>query len=290
MKPTIIIKKSRRLFLEGHSRLVVAYILLAATAEGGGTDNLTHQCAMTQTAMVIENVQKSSTPDEWSAYWPRIIQWIQPPELFRIPQRIVEHGSRHEKRIALTFDACSDSKKSTYDRTIVQILITTRTPATFFLSGKWMGENVQPTRDLASISLFELENNGFLHRHLKQLSDEQIEKDLAWTQVMMFSLIGRQPELFRPPYGEVDDRISRIAAESGLTIVEYDLAYGEPGRPSGKERIVEYISSMTRNGTIIDMQMNGMGPDFSQSLLRIIEKLHSRGFTFVKVSELIGGE
>jgi peptidoglycan/xylan/chitin deacetylase (PgdA/CDA1 family) len=122
------------------------------------------------------------------------------------------------------------------------------------------------------------------------MSDEQIEKDLAWTQAMMYSLIGRQPELFRPPYDEVDDRISRIAAESGLTIVEYDLAYGEPGRPSGKERIVEYISSMTRNGTIIDMQMNGMGPDFSQSLLRIIEKLHSRGFTFVTVSGLLGGE
>jgi hypothetical protein len=58
MKPMIVIKNSRRLFWEGLVRLVVASTFLAAMATAKGTDNLTHQRAMTHTAMVSDKVRK----------------------------------------------------------------------------------------------------------------------------------------------------------------------------------------------------------------------------------------
>jgi peptidoglycan/xylan/chitin deacetylase (PgdA/CDA1 family) len=66
---------------------------------------------------------------------------------------LVTHGSRALSEVALTFDACPAIG---YDAAIVHILTETQTPATFFLSGRWMQTHVSATQALAAIQFFEL--------------------------------------------------------------------------------------------------------------------------------------
>lgn len=213
-----------------------------------------------------------------------------PPAPRAVSPAIIFHGPRNLKLIALTFDACSTVKPSHYDERITKILIDTKTPATLFLGGKWMEDEAEPTKYLSRFPQFELANHTFLHPHLDKLSDELIRRELRRTQEVMDSLTGKQATLFRPPYGEYDERIIRIAAEMGLTTIQFDLASGDPDPHFTKEKLIDYVTSMARNGSIIVMHINRGGWHTAEALPEIISSLRNRGFTLVTVSEMLNQE
>lgn len=200
---------------------------------------------------------------------------------------VILHGYRDIKVVALTFDACSTTSPSRYDERITNILIETETPATLFLGGKWMEEESEPTKYLASFPQFELANHAFHHPHLSRISDDSIRQELRRTQEVIDSLTGKQPTLFRPPYGEYDDRVVRIAAEMGLTTIQYDLASGDPDPTFTKERLVRYVTSMAKNGSIVVMHINGRGWHTAEALPEIITRLRQLGFTFKTVTDMM---
>ncbi|MFH0989956.1 MAG: polysaccharide deacetylase family protein [bacterium] len=206
------------------------------------------------------------------------------------PAIVFSNGRRTRKKIALTFDACATRKLAGFDRRIIRILQETKTPATLFLGGKWMLDFPDETRRLAYDSLFELGSHSFLHPHMKTLTNDSIRKDLQLTQDIMFSLTGRQSTLFRPPYGEYDERIVQLAAELGMTTVMYDLASGDPDSTITNDQLVTYVSQCARKGSIIVMHMNGRGWHTAKALPEIITSLKRRGFQFVTVGSLMMNE
>jgi peptidoglycan/xylan/chitin deacetylase (PgdA/CDA1 family) len=212
-----------------------------------------------------------------------------PPPPAPVGPQVVFHGDRSRKRVALTFDACATKIASGYDEAVIRVLIETRTPATLFLGGKWMLEHPDQTRRLAAVDLFELGNHSFLHPHMPRIPDDQVRQELAWTQIVMYALTGRQASLYRPPYGEDDERIERIAAEAGLITVQFDLASGDPDPGLSKERLVRSVTTSARNGAIIVMHMNGRGWKTAEALPDIISELRRKGFSLVTVGEMMRG-
>ncbi len=220
-------------------------------------------------------------------YAPRPFEIRLPPALPAVPARIIHHGPRHEPRLALTFDACATKLKSGYDEQLIQVLIERQIPATLFLGGKWMAEHPEATHHLGSRDQFELANHSFLHPHMVGLSEDRVQQELWRTQVIMYSLTGRQARLFRAPYVEIDDGVVRAAARMGLTTVQCDLASGDPDTASTADRMVRSVAQRARNGSIIVMHMNGRGWHTAEALPAIIDELNRRGFIFTTVSELI---
>lgn len=209
------------------------------------------------------------------------------PALPPVVPAVVSHGSRRERLVALTFDACATRQPSGYDEALVQVLVETRTPATFFLGGKWMLEHPEATRRLASEELFEIGNHGFLHRHLTQLDDEAVRQELSWTQTVMVSLTGRQGRLVRAPYVEIDERVARICAQMGLTPVQCDLASGDPDPELSAERLRRHVVGSARNGSIVVMHVNGRGRRTAEALPGIVAGLREKGFELVTVGEML---
>lgn len=64
------------------------------------------------------------------------------------------------------------------------------------------------------------------HRALTSLTSEQILAELEWTAVLIKDIIGVRPTYFRPPYGDIDDRVRSIAAILGMKPVlwNYDTS------------------------------------------------------------------
>ncbi len=212
---------------------------------------------------------------------------VHAPRLPAVPPQVIAHGIRNEKRIALTFDACSTRKPSQYDERVTRVLIDTQTPATIFLGGKWIEEEPEQVKILASEPQFELGNHTFLHPHMTKVSDDRIKEELQRTQDVLYALTGRRATLFRPPYGEYDNRVVTIAAAMGLTTVEYDLASGDPDLHATKENLIDYVTEKARNGSIIVMHINRRGWHTAEALPAIIARLREQGFTFVTVGDLI---
>jgi peptidoglycan/xylan/chitin deacetylase (PgdA/CDA1 family) len=218
-------------------------------------------------------------------YEPPALQVIEPPSLPPVAPRVVFHGPRDVKQIALTFDACSTRQPSHYDERVTQVLVEKQVPATIFLGGKWIEENLEHTRYLASLPRIELGNHTFLHPHLTRVPDARVREEIAWTQAVLHTVTGRQARLFRAPYGEYDDRVVRLAAEAGLTTVQYDLAAGDPDKHATKEKLIEYVVENARPGSIVVMHINRRGWHTAEALPGIIDALRDKGFTFVTVGE-----
>jgi len=210
-----------------------------------------------------------------------------PPPASPLKPQVVFHGDRRTKRVALTFDACATQAPSGYDDALIRVLVETRTPATLFLGGKWMLDHPEETRKLAAVDRFELGNHSFLHPHMTRIPEDRVRQELEWTQIVIYSLTGRLASLFRPPYGEYDERSLRIAAELGFTTVQFDLASGDPDPGASKERLVRCVTAGARNGSIVVMHMNGRGRHTAEALPSIIDELHRKGFALVTVGDLI---
>ncbi len=198
-----------------------------------------------------------------------------------------EHGSREQKKIALTFDACTTRAPNPYDPRITAVLEAMHVPATIFVGGGWAQEEAPALAALARNPLFEIGNHTFTHPHLIRLSEAQIRGELLSTQTEIAALTGRVPTLFRPPYGEYDAHVLHAASEVGLTTVEYDLPSGDPGPHVSTEALVSWVLREARPGSIVVMHINHRRFHTAEALPAIVDGLRARGFELVTVSELL---
>lgn len=200
------------------------------------------------------------------------------------------HGPRSEKKLALTFDACPSSTRGGFDELIVHTLIDSGVPATFFFSGRWLEKHRMQAKKLASISFFEFGNHSFMHRHMTTMTDSGLRSDLRRAESLLKRVTGGSARLFRPPYAELDTRLVNAASDLGLTTVMYDLASGDPDSTISPHRLARYVTATARNGSIIVMHVNGRGWHTAEVLPEIIQALRRKGYSFVKVSELLEAE
>jgi peptidoglycan/xylan/chitin deacetylase (PgdA/CDA1 family) len=200
---------------------------------------------------------------------------------------VIEHGRRDSHEIALTFDACPTTLPDEYDEKIIEVLLREKTPATLFLSGRWVEKNPEKVKFLSAQPQFEIANHAFWHPHLLEKDDDRILRELKRTQAVIKKVTGRSPRYFRPPYGEVDERVAAIARKAGLDTIQYDIASGDPDAGLSPQRIIKSILRDAKGGSIIVFHMNRKGVHTAEVLPDIIDGLRKRGFTLVTVGELL---
>jgi len=198
-----------------------------------------------------------------------------------------EHGPRGQRKLALTFDACTTPGPGPYDPRITAELEAMRVPATVFVSGGWALRERAALVELARNPLIEIANHSFTHPHLTRIPEPGIREELVRTQEAIAAVTGRVPTLFRPPYGEYDARVLHVAAEVGLTTVEYDLPSGDPDPRATVRSLVEWVLRSARPGSIVVMHINHPRFPTAEALPAIVAGLRARGFELVTVSELL---
>jgi peptidoglycan-N-acetylglucosamine deacetylase len=204
---------------------------------------------------------------------------------------VIEHGPRSARNIALTFDACPTDLPGEYDERVVEVLLRDKVPATIFMSGKWVERHPDKTKFLADRPQFELAAHSFHHPHLLEKDDGRVLREMRRTQEIIRKVTGRTPQYFRPPYGEVDERVAALAKTAGLTTIQYDIASGDPDPALSPERIARSVLRDAKGGSIIVFHMNRKGVHTAEALPPIIEGLRQKGFTLVTVGEMLkGGE
>ncbi len=201
-----------------------------------------------------------------------------------------EHGARSQRRIALTFDACTTRDPDPFDPRIPAVLDAMHVPATIFVGGGWAEREPAVLAELGRDPLLEIGNHTFSHPHLTRIPNAAIRAELLETQAVIRSETGRLPTLFRPPYGEYDARVLRIAAALGLRTIEYDLPSGDPDAHATKQKLVDWVLREARPGSIVVMHVNHRRFHTAEALPDIVAGLRARGFELVTVGELLRPE
>lgn len=98
--------------------------------------------------------------------------------------------------------------------------------STFFVVGSRVVSRPQILID-EYMSGHQIAVHTWSHPYLTTLSNEQIVAELGWSKKVIHDTIGVTPAFFRPPYGDIDDRVRSIAAKMGLTPIIWTRANGQ---------------------------------------------------------------
>ena len=218
--------------------------------------------------------------------------------------KIIEAGSRDEKKVVLTFDADmtpgmlaklkSGKVKSYYDQQIIDTLKQESVPATIFITGLWATAYPDAVKDIGANSLFEIGNHSYTHGAFEKpcyglFPVKDKTKEIADTQAILTKLTGKTPKYFRFPGGCFNDSDVALVESMGLKAVAWDVVSGD-AFSSDEYHISKRIQDGVQNGSIIVMHLSGgpNAPATSSVLPSVIHDLKAKGFTFVPLSALIG--
>ncbi len=220
--------------------------------------------------------------------------------------QVIFHGPRDKKRIAITFDAemtqgmrsalKSGKVKSSYDKRIIDTLNQTQTKATLFLTGMWIELYQNETKEFSNNPLFELGSHSYsdssYHGYcygLTQLPKTQTIEEIGSTEKLLREYANLDNRFFRFPGGCYSQEDVDLVTKANDIVVHWDVKAAD-GFNNDANQIVHNVTDNIQNGSIIIMHMNGAptSPKTADALPVIISTLKSRGYEFVKVSELLG--
>lgn len=251
-------------------------------------------CNSTKTAEIAQpQIQQSLAPKP-------IVKETTP---IKINPVIIDHGTRDKKIIALTFDADmtpymlkklqTKQVASLYDKNITDTLVETSTPATIFITGLWAKAYPEETKAISQNPLFEIANHSLTHGGftkncytLGQVDDKN--KEISETQKILENITGITPKYFRFPGGCYEKEDLKIVADAGLQSIQWDVISGDSFQKDSN-KIISTVINLTTNGSIIVMHLNGApnAPATAKALPSIIKELKKKGYTFVKLSDLL---
>ncbi|MUT65709.1 polysaccharide deacetylase family protein [Paenibacillus sp. NEAU-GSW1] len=189
------------------------------------------------------------------------------------------------KAVAFTFD---DGPHPTYTPMLLDIFREAQGKATFYM----IGEQIEQFPELATAVYeqgHEIGNHTYSHPFLTELSDEACREELIRAEKLIEAITGTIPATFRPPYFNIDERVTAIAAELGYVKIA-GAANGEARdwEQPGVQHIVDATRESLSSGSLLIFH-DGYG-DRSQTIeaVRIlVSELTAEGYKLVTVSELI---
>jgi len=207
---------------------------------------------------------------------------------------IARWGDSALKRVALTFD---DGPDETYTPAVLDVLRKYHVPATFFLVGSQVMRRPQIVRRIVDEG-HEIGNHTFTHPKFDEVSRLQLSAEVNATQQLIESITGRSTLLFRPPFAidiepqtaDEMDAIAAVSAKGYYTVnMRIDADDWKPG--STPDEIFQRVIARARQEHAHVILMHDAGGNREATVLalpRIIEALRADGYTFERVSALLG--
>lgn len=218
---------------------------------------------------------------------------------------VIEAGPSDTRKVALTFDAdmtpgmlrrLETGKIDSYhNAALIEVLRQRRVPATLFLTGLWMQQYPEVTRELAADPLFELGTHSWQHHAftadcygLPVTPATQMLEAVTQAQRLLDELAGdRSTKLFRFPGGCYDTAALTAIGPAGVTVVQFDVEGGDGFQPR-PEPIVRTVLNGAGNGSIVVLHMNGANtsPRTADAVGPIVDQLRAMGYELTTVSDL----
>jgi peptidoglycan/xylan/chitin deacetylase (PgdA/CDA1 family) len=153
---------------------------------------------------------------------------------------------RVEGGVALTFDDGPDPDGTPL---VLDALDAAGVRATFFVVGEQLMKHHAVAREVLARG-HELGLHGFEHKRHESMPGGMASDDVARSIGTFEAAVGHRPRLFRPPYGQFNERSYQACRDLGLEPV-YWSAWGLDWETITAERIAEIVSRDLSDGTVI---------------------------------------
>ena len=156
---------------------------------------------------------------------------------------------------------------------------------TFFMCGYWVEDYPEEVKKIAEAG-HDLGNHSSTHPHMSQMSKEQIKNELMTAHEKVKELTGQDMFLFRPPFGEYDNKVIEAAEECGYYTIQWDVDSLD-WKEYGVEHEISQVLNHKHlgNGSIILFHNDAKYTP--EALDSIIKGLKENGYEIVPLSDLI---
>ena len=185
-----------------------------------------------------------------------------------------------EKKISLTFDI-SYSERNVEE--ILDILDKYDVKATFFVVGNWIDKNKVVVEEIYKRG-HEIENHSNTHPNFNEISEEDIKEELELTSKKIQEITGKKSNIFRPPFGEINENRVKLCESLGYTVVKWNVDSMD-WKNIDDNNIIDRVAQNTSPGSIILFHGDGKNVDYY--LDQIVYYFKQNGYNMVKVSDLI---
>ena len=187
---------------------------------------------------------------------------------------------RDDKVIAISFDASWGADKTI---PILDILDQYDVKTTFFLVGNWVDKYPDMVKEIFARG-HEIGNHSDTHAHMSQLGEQGIRNELHTMSDKVEKLTGVRPTLFRPPYGDYNDRVIRVSRAEGYEAVQWSIDSLD-WKDRGTQDIIKQCTYRVDNGDIV--LFHNDSNDIVNALPTVIQHYQGLGYTIIPVSEIL---
>ena len=185
-----------------------------------------------------------------------------------------------EKKVAISFDCAWGTG---YTETLLNIMEREKVVSTFFMVEFWTTKYPDLVKKIAGGG-HAIGTHSTTHSYMSKLTEAQIEEELTRSSMAIKAVTGEEVTLFRPPYGDYDDLLIETAQRLGLYTIQWDVDSLDWKNLSAAE-IAARVTSGVKNGSIVLFHNNGLHT--AEALPAVIADLKEKGFTFVRIDDLI---
>ncbi|SJZ95826.1 Peptidoglycan/xylan/chitin deacetylase, PgdA/CDA1 family [Pilibacter termitis] len=183
-----------------------------------------------------------------------------------------------KKLVALTYD---DGPSPTSTPALLAYLKEQNIPATFFVLGSEASKYPDIVKQ-AYDNGNQIASHTYHHLNLPTLSADKQKEEIHNTEEVIEKIIGKRPNLMRPPYGAFNEQIA-TEANCGIALWNVDSLDWQSKNPTA---IYNTITANTFDGSIIlmhDIYMTSV-----EGTKQVVPALKAQGYTFVTLNQLIG--
>ena len=187
--------------------------------------------------------------------------------------------NRDDNKISISFDAAWGGDKTLG---ILDLLDEYNIKTTFFLVDIWTQKYPELVKEIVARG-HEIGNHSTSHPQMSKLNETQIAKELNTQADNVLAIAGVRPVLFRPPYGDYNNRVITTARAQGFVPIQWSVDSLD-WKNRGAQEIINRATKV-KSGDIV--LFHNESQYILDALPAVLKYYAENGYSVVPISEIL---
>ena len=187
--------------------------------------------------------------------------------------------NRDDNKISISFDAAWGGDKTLG---ILDLLDEYNIKTTFFLVDIWTQKYPELVKEIVARG-HEIGNHSTSHPQMSKLNETQIAKELNTQADNVLAIAGVRPVLFRPPYGDYNNRVITTARAQGFVPIQWSVDSLDWKNRGAQE--INNRATKVKSGDIVLFHNDSQY--ILDALPAVLKYYAENGYSVVPISEIL---